>query len=286
MADINEKLKEYHKSMITTLKTFDINSVTSEEVSLRVGNKLFHLVPSAEEPLAIEDQIRKEIQSKAALKITKIGEEIKNRMSEISGMVSSFKDEYERKEAILKDTLSKSAPMPEITWDHAQQGCSLVKGRNRGELIWLVKRLYNPKFIDKDAIEPLYVKKLMTNIYIAVKTTDNRVMSVTTHYMSSLEAFEHYHQSHPDCWGSWKKPDTWKTPDDIIKIANDAISVLERINTMSIASRAPRLMPRLETLRKHILRGKRDIKTEIHIDTTMAREGIGTEIQNADMWSN
>lgn len=286
MTDIREKLNEYQKNMLVTLDDLDVNTIISDGISIRIGNKLYQLTATKEEPLEIEEQIRREFQTKITLKLAKIGETIKAKMAEVSGMVSSFTEEYERKELLMKDTLAKSAPMPQVSWAHAKRGLSIVKGDGRGEIFWLVKKLYNPKLVDNDVIEPLYIKKLMTNIYIVIRTTDKKVVGVSTRYMNSLEYFDHYHQARPDCWGNWKWPANWETADDILNIADQAIGVLGKINTMSIANRAPSLMPRLETLRKHVTRSKDALGKDIKVDVATARESVSPTGPMNDSWGN
>jgi hypothetical protein len=284
-ANIKDKLKDYHNLMIQTADDLKIDDLTTKTVTVRLGNKVYDLVPSHIETIDVESQIRQEIEDKLIEKRMKIKEAIKSKMSEVSSLVSSIQDEYERKERLLKDTMSKSVPMPNVTWSHAQRGLSIVKGGNRGELYWLVKRTYNPKYIDHKNIEPLYVKKLMTNIYIRIATKDDTITSITSHYMNTLEFFEHYHQAHPDCWGNWKKPTHWKTPDDIIQAADDAIAVMENINTMSIARRNPALMPRLETLRRHVM-AEVTAPKQVKVSTTGMREGLGAMAPAEDVWGN
>ena len=202
-----------------------------------------------------------------------------------SDLVSSFKEEFDRKERLLKETLDKAAPMPHVTWQHAMRGLSVVKGDGRGELVWLVKRMYRPLTVDNNAIEPAYVKKLTSHIFIAVHTHDKKVTNVSTRKIVGLEYFPHYHQSNPDCWGNWKYPSDWETPDDILKIAGDAEAVLENINTMSIARRAPAGLPRLETLRKHVT-SVRGPSQSVTMTDAMTREGAGRQLSEPDVWGN
>lgn len=285
MTDVKSKLNEYKNIMFQTVDDLKVDDFSSKTVTIRLGNKVYELVPSRTDDLDVEAQIRKEFEEKLVEKRMKIKDTVKDKMTEVSALVSSIQDEYDRKERILKDTLAKSAPMPNATWEHAVRGLSLVKGSSRGEIIWLVKRTYNPKYIDHKSIEPLYVKKLMTNIYVRIITIDNSITTISTHYMSNLEYFDHYHQARPDCWGNWKKPTSWKTPDDIIKAADDAIAVMENINTMSIAKRNPALMPRLETLRRHV-KAVAEAPTEIKVSTTGMREGLGAMAPSDEIWGN
>ena len=192
--NIKDKLNTYHKDMMATVDNLNIEDLRTETVTLRLGDTLYELVPKKGQPLDIEEQIRKEFEDKLSDKRNKIKDTIKSKMNEVSAMVSSFQDEFERKEKQLKDTLAKAAPMPDVTWEHAKKGLSIVKGNGRGEIIWLLKRTYNPIYLDHMNIEPLYVKKLMTNIYLKITTRDKQIIDVSTHYMNSLEYFEHYHQ--------------------------------------------------------------------------------------------
>lgn len=285
MSGITNKLNEYKNAMFQTVDDLNITDLSSKTVTIRLGNKVYELVPSRTEDLDVENQVRKEIEDKLVEKRMKIKDTVKAKMAEVSALVSSIQDEYDRKERILKDTLAKSSPMPNVTWSHAQRGLSIVKGNNRGEIIWLVKRTYNPKYVDHKSIEPLYVKKLMTNIYIRIVTTDNIITSISSHYLSNLEFFEHYHQARPDCWGNWNRPSSWSTPDDILKAADDAIAVMENINTMSIAKRNPAMMPRLETIRRHV-KAVAEAPTQVRVGTTGMREGLGAMAPSDDVWGN
>ena len=283
---VSEKLKDYNDSMMLTVDTLKVDDIATTNVSLRLGNKIYNLIPSQDQEILPEDQIKKELEDKLTIKRNNIRDVIKNKMAEVSAIVSSIQEEYDRKERLLKDTMSKAVPMPEITWEHAKKGLSIVKGRNRGELIWLAKRTYNPKFVDHKNIEPLYVKKLITPIYLKIVTQDDKVLSVTSHYVHSLELFSHYHQTGSgDCWGNWRRPDTWKTIEDILRVADDATAVMENINTMSIAKRSPALLPRLETLRRHVL-NTTVAPTEVRVNTNGLREGLGMAQPDADIWGN
>lgn len=287
MVDIKSKLNEYNKSMITTVDTLKLDDdFTSKTVSLRLGNKVYDLVVSDKNIEVNEDGIREEFEARLTEKRLKIKDSIKSKMAEVSALVSSIQDEYDRKERILKDTLSKSAPMPNVTWEHAKRGLTIVKGGGRGEILFLIKRTYNPKYFDHKNIEPLYVKKLMTNIYIKVSTRDDQILGVSSHYMNTLEYFDHYHQARPDCWGSWKYPSHYKTIEDIIKIADDAIAVMENINPMSIAHRSPSLLPRLETIRRHVLTEAPTAPKSVKVSVTGLREGLGIQEPSQDVWGN
>lgn len=280
------EFEKLEKSMFATVDTLKIDDLKTSSISLRVGGQIFNLVPSAESTLP-ENQIREELEAGLAEKRDAIKKSIKNKMDIVTSMLTSIQNEYDRKEHLLRQTMSKSSPMPEVTWQHALRGLSVVKGDQLGSVVWLVKRVYSPKFMDHKSIEPLYVKKLMTNIIVKILTRDEKVLSVSTHYTHTLEYFEHYHQSHPDCWGNWTRPATWSSADDILQIADDAIAVMENINTMSIARRNPALLPKLETLRRHIITTPVDGNSaDIRLSKDKIRNGISTESQANDVWGN
>lgn len=280
--ELNKRMDDSFNGMYKVVDGIDIDSIRTEGMTVRIGGKLFDLSLSKIQDNDIEKAIRDELSKKVSDQMKQVKEILKQKRLESSMMVNSFMEEYERKEKSLKDLLDKSAPMPDVTWAHAEKGLSLVKGDKRNELVWLAKRVYNPKFVDRCPIEPLYVKKLMTNIYIVVRTVDNVVARVSTHYMNNLRYFAHYHQTSPDCWGSWNWQRKWETPEDIIKIADEAEAVLENINTMSIANRRPALLPRLDTLRRHVSNTPANI--DVKLSATSIREGMNGIDQ--DIWGN
>jgi hypothetical protein len=280
-----EKLNKHEVDMLNLIKNFDINDVKNNKVNLRIGNVLYDLTVSNDTVEFNESEIRKEFESKINERLTKIREVIKNQMKDVSMLVSSIQSEFDRKEKTLKDMLSKTSAMPNITIEHARKGLSIFRGQNSNEIQWLVRRTYNPKFIDREPIEVSYVKKMMTNIYIMITTRDNSVIHVSSRYINSLDYFDHYHQVNPDCWGSWSYPKTWNDPNDIINIADQAVSVMENINTMSIAHRTPRLLPRLDTLRRHVVKIKpEEAQQDVKVTTSVLRTGGPMVVD--DIWGN
>jgi len=218
----------------------------------------------------------------SARHILKIKERINQKISEMVEMTNRVRIEAERKELDLKEQLRKATPMPDITLDYAKKGLSVVKGRERGEYIWLVQGMYAPKTVDRKPIDPRYAKKLMTNIVFVIRTKDTAVVEVSSRYPSNLEYFEHYHQARPDCWGSWKYPPKWSSLDDLIKIARAAEAVMENINTLSIARSDPRGLPRRISLDKHVrnVRGNEAAEAIVQSGSTQpARAGA------EDIWT-
>jgi hypothetical protein len=286
IADIERSSTKMNK----TLNEFSIDNIKSETVMLKIGSKMFNLTPLADTSVdSMEASIKEEYKTKIEKQLVKIRDRINEEKQESIETVKSFISEYDRKEKKLKELLAKSSPMPDVLWEHAVRGLSIVKGDSADSLVWLIRRVYNPKFVDRKPIDPIYVKKMITNIYIMINTTGNKITRVSTRYIKSLEYFSHYHQVRPDCWGSWAPPATWTTPEDILSIADKAEAVLENINTMSIGNRAPALLPRLRTLTSHVLRNTTPTQTAspVTINAVNRREGLSTlESADQDAWSN
>jgi len=252
MADLNERASKALQDMYKTLDRINIDEIKTEGITIRSGKRLVKLQVVLDQEISIEDDIREEFRIKLRDKLQEIKDRINQKISEMVEMTNRVRVEAERKENDLKEQLRRATPMPDITLDYAKKGISVVKGRERGEYIWLVQGMYSPKTVDRKPIDPRYAKKLMTNIVFVIRTKDNNVVEVSSRQPSNLEYFEHYHQARPDCWGSWKYPSKWSSLDDLIRIARAAEAVMENINTMSIANSTPRGLPRRASLDKHV----------------------------------
>lgn len=288
--NIEERAKNDIDEMFGYLDTIDVNNIRTEGLTIRAGEKVLKLEVVSESPIPEVDEIREEFRKKLTEQLQKIKEKINTKITETSNFVSGLKREYERKERELKNRLSKSQPMPDVFMSHAQKGLSLVKGDRKDTMHWLVQGIYWPKQIDGRPLEGKFSKKMLTQIVFCIETKLNTVISVTTRKPIDMSYFNHYHQSSPDCWGNWKHPSRFETPEDIINIAREAEVVLENINTGSIADHNPRGLPRLTTVKRHILKGD-DAKDEKKLDfgilnQTARRSGItGTVRNDDDMWS-
>lgn len=285
----DERLEKLKESMFKDISAVDMQDISLDEVSLRIGNQIYKLKRTGEaKDIDIEKEIRKEYSQKLSDKLSNLGKAITSKMDEAMTVVHQLRSEAERKEKVLKDKLAAVVSMPDVTFSHAQKGLSVVKGGRAGQLLWLVRRVYWPKFVDRRPIKPAYVKKMITPVIIMVTTDSNRVVGVTTRQIGNLNYFRHYHQSSPDCWGQWSWPPEWRTPDDILKIADDAISVLENINSRSLAIRSPEGLPRFRTLQRNLEEQGVDIDVEVPRDS-LIRTGVerarGTTNSEDTMWT-
>jgi len=104
---------------------------------------------------------------------------------------------------------------------------------------------------------------------------------------------EHYHQNDPDCWGDWKPgEEKFEGPNDAIRIARKAEALLEYINAHSIAKNSPRGLPRLSTVKNHLITVEDAKKDNIGVlNQQIRRAGItqgrmtSNPIDDGDIWS-
>lgn len=285
--NIKEKAKKDIRYMFELLDGIDASDVKLDELTIRAGGKLLKFELVSNNPLSIEDEVREELKVKMTKKLQSIKTHINNKITEMSTFVTEIRRSFEQKEREFNKKIQNSKLMPDIKWSHAQRGLSVVQGR-KDEYIWLVQSIYWPKFINKQKIKRDYQKKLITPIIIMIETAGDRVIRVSTRQPMGLDYFQHYHQSNPDCWGSWAYPKEWKTPDDILQIAGQAQAVLETINTGSIANQTPRGLPRKATVARHLederkKRGRgRPRKEKVVLEGEDVRSGIRQDFTPSD----
>jgi len=285
--NIKEKAKKDIRYMFELLDGIDASDVKLDELTIRAGGKLLKFELVSNNPLSIEDEVREELKVKMTKKLQSIKTHINNKITEMSTFVTEIRRSFEQKEREFNKKIQNSKLMPDIKYTHAQKGLSVVQGR-KDEYIWLVQSIYWPKFVNKQKIKRDYQKKLITPIIIMIETAGNRVIRVSTRQPMGLDYFQHYHQSNPDCWGSWVYPKEWKTPDDILQIAGQAQAVLETINTGSIANQTPRGLPRKATVARHLederkKRGRgRPRKEKLDLNSEDIRSGIHQDFTPSD----
>ena len=200
-------------------------------------------------------------------------------------------NELERKERNLAAKYNNAAMMPDITYDHAKKGLMVVRNAGKNdELLWLFRGRYQCKFFKKSrakkskAIDKTLRKRLVKDIIIRVRTRGINVVEVTTHNPDAdMSPFWHYHKmsATSDCWGSWTRPSSWSTPDDIIRCAKDALAVLETINEGSVAKDNPAGLPRLDTVRENL----KTITKSMTKEFAEAIKSDEADIDEVDVWS-
>ena len=273
-----KKLKKIEDDLFSALSKDITEDINLGEVVLRIGGKICKLsIVSDSESDTIVDNMKREYREKVSEKLSKIGELVNTRLQDYKNVIDSIRNELTRKESEYASKLINLVSMPDITWEHAKCGLSVVRGSGAGSLRWIARRTYNPRYIDRKPLKPAIVKKMTTPVIIVINTTHEKVTKVAVRKIGDLTPFMHYHHSGDgDCWGDWYPKATWESPYDIISIADDAIAVLENINTLSIGERSPRGLPRLDTVKRNI-----STKTvSVAADVTRSGEEI------SDIWSN
>lgn len=286
--DIKKKAQEDIKFLFTQIDSIDINEIKNEEVHLRLGNKVFKLVNVGDvDESYMEDKIREEFKTKLSEKLDTIKKKINTKLNQMSEFVTQIKEDYEVRETKLKQQIANAVSMPEVSMTHAKNGLSVVRGSSPKQLVWLVQGVYWPKYLNQKALEPEFSAKMITPITIMVKTTGDKIVDVSVRKPIGLGRFRHYHShSGSECWGQWKFSRPWKEANDIIKVAAEAQAVLETINGNSPGTDNPRGLPRLATVRNHIIRGSKI--PEAKVRKKEERVGITpqeTHLDSANIWS-
>lgn len=284
-----EELKE---EMESSLAEFSIDEVRTEGMTVRIGGKVVKLQVTEEVTLP-EDDIRAEYSAKLTEKLQRIKGVLNEKFSEMTYMVEQYKSDFEEKERALQRRLSEANLMPDLTYEHAKAGLSIVKGGDQGAggdaLVWLYQGVYWPKYLDGNPIDPKYAKRMISPVTIKIVTNGNRVSEVTVRKTIGLEKFDHYHRLNSgDCWGDWKFERSWNTPDDILAIARRSLAVLENVNSHSPGNQNPAGLPRLSTLQSHVLRGEEARRVQHTLSRAEERAGITTQTdrgESSDVWS-
>jgi hypothetical protein len=287
--DVGKKAKEDIEYLFAQIDSVNVEEVKNEEVHLRLGNQVFKLVNIGNiDESYIENKIREEFREKLSKKLETIKRKINTKLNQMSDFVTTIKNDYETKEKDLKQQLRNAITMPNVTMEHAKKGLSVVRGGSRDSLVWLVQGVYWPKYVNHQAIEPEYSTKLITPIIILIKTSGNRITEVSVRKPIGLERFRHYHSfNRGECWGKWKYSErTWNNSDDIIAIAQEAQIVLENINANSPGDETPQGLPRLATLKRHLIeKGREGQRANINLrEQRMGIEEQETHFDNANIW--
>jgi hypothetical protein len=279
--------------MDNVMDNINIDDIKSEGMTVRIGGRVVKL-EITEETILPEDEIRAEYSRKLTEKLQTIKSVLNEKMSEMAYMVEQNKQDYEEKERELQQRLTDSNLMPDITYEQAKNGLSVVKGSvNRDDepdtLTWLYQGVYWPKFVDGTPIEPKYAKRLISPVTIEIITVSNRITSVVVRKTIGLEKFEHYHSMghNSDCWGEWKHRSHWTSSNDILDVARESIAVLDNVNSHSPGNQSPNGLPRLATLQQHLLNGEAARNVEYTVSRADERSGITTrpEVASGGVWS-
>jgi len=233
------------------------NHKPSFQFEVNGRNMIFELVS---DPIDGENSVNSLFNDIVNRRVTSEVNKYKNHLvktyAKYMGEVYKYRDLLVNKEARLNELANENFIMPDVTYEHASRGLSIVKGSNPGEVCWLVTGVYSPKKIingyNEHYINEKYVKKMVTPVVFYIRTNSvKNILDISVRKPIGLVKFEHYHGRGRDCWGNWAYPKTFEFPEDIIVIARTAEKVLEYINVGSIMNGAPVGLPRLATLNRN-----------------------------------
>jgi len=276
-----EQVNSQQDEMIGILDSISVEEIQSKAMTIQLGGKTIKFTGVEISDDEMEAKIRKEYKDKLNAQQQRIREKINTKINQLLTMHRQKSEEMTRKEAELERKYRDSAKMPEITYSHLSKGLSVVKGDGNDRLVWVFRGVYNPKFFDHKPLPTRIVSRMKKDILIVVDTRGTSITGVSTRQVQAvptggdLEYFDHYHQSSPDCWGNWSRPNKWSNPNDIIKCCKDAEAVLQNINSGSIAHRTPAGLPRMDTLKNNV----EDVKPYEQSTTTKS------DIEEVDVWS-
>lgn len=269
-----QEVQERQLEMLEVLEAITLDDIKTTGLSLNLGGKTFRFSDmEVIEDENLEDKIRGEFREKLNAQQQRIRDKINTKINQLLTMHQQKQNELERKERQLQERYNNAAMMPDITYTHAKKGLMVVKNEGvHDELLWLFRGKYQAKFFKKSrarkpkAIDATLRRRLVKDIIIKIRTKGSQIVEVTTQNPdASMSPFWHYHKmsNDSDCWGSWSRPSSWSTPDDIVFCAKDALAVLETINEGSVATSEPAGLPKIETVRGHLTTITKDFKDKL-----------------------
>jgi hypothetical protein len=295
------EVKKRNDQMIELLDSINVDDLESEGLRISLGGKTFTFKDiEVVNDESVEERIRNEFRDKLNTQQQKIRDKINAKINQLLVMHQQKQRELDRKEEKMRKKFSETAKMPDLNETHLAKGLSVVKGSTSNSLIWVYNGFYNPRFIIhypnsrvsdynkvRKPIPQRLANKMKQPMLVLVYTKDNKVTRVATKTVDKLQPFPHYHQqTTSDCWGNWRVPSSWNTPDDILQIAKTAESVLETINEGSLAERSPSGLPRIATIIKAI-------KNVDPVDENIIKKTSGRDLRrrnddnlDADIWSS
>jgi len=246
----------FDKSAGDVLTPGNLAAIQADGISIRSGNKVLRFTVTEETVVNEDAAIRKELERKFQVHMDELTAKFAEYKTSMKNALDTEKQKLQRSQDELNRRLNAVSVLPAITEAHLRQGLSVAIA-DRGGFVWSFKTVYAPKMVGNRRIEPEYAKRLVTPVVIEVRTTaDNKVHNLTVRQYMGNDKFHHYHKmgNDSDCWGQFKYSGRiLNTPDEVITFCKEASFLLEVINDMSIASRNPRGLSRLDTLQKHLL---------------------------------
>jgi len=277
--DIEKTRKDVVEGVDEILNGVKVDDIRAEGITVRIGGKLVKL-EVCEEQLTDEETIRREMIAKFNEKLSAIRDYINDKAMEIENVISTYRDDYERKERELEKRLADANIMPGINREHAAKGLSIVSA-GEDSYLWIYRTTYKPTRYNGKPLDPKFARKMITPVVIEIKTKGKNVANVSVKRYLGNGNFHHYHSG---CWGEWRySNEKWETPDDIIRIADYAIGILDNINGESPADHSPTGLPRITTVRKHVLSDTRHSAEVKSVRRKDERAGLNEDV--SDGWT-
>lgn len=287
--DIDKIKKDATEGVDEIISGITLDDIRNEAITIRIGGRLVNLEVAKDQPTD-EDVVRKELTDKFNQKLQAIRGFVNEKAMEIENVISTYRNDYEKKERELEKRLAGSNLMPEINRTHSYKGLSVVKGGgaaydNRPDIYtWIYRTTYKPTRYNGEPLDPKFAKKMITPIIIELTTEGKKILGIRVKKYIGDSDFEHYHGG---CWGDWRyNSEEVKTPDDALRVCENASSILDNINGRSLAHSNPRGLPRNSTLQKNIVRSNTGASKVESNRRSDERTGLNDDAPTADsVWS-
>lgn len=286
--DIDKIRDEAVAGVDEIIEGISLDDIRTEAITIRIGGKLVKL-EVAEEQETDDEKIRQEMTEKFNAKLQGIRGFVNDKAMEIENVISTYRNDYEKKERELDKRLSQANIMPEITRQHSYKGLSVVKGgggtyQGRKDCFtWIYRTTYNPTRYNGQPLKVSFAKKMVTPIIIELTTEQDKILGIRVKQYLGDSSFDHYHHG---CWGEWKySSEKIKTPDDALRVCEQASSVLDNINGHSLAHQNPRGLPRHVTVRKNIITENEGASAVESTRRADERTGLNTNASADSVWT-
>jgi predicted DNA binding CopG/RHH family protein len=286
--DVEKLQKEVSLGVDEIISGIDLTDIRASGIIITVGGKRVRL-EVAEEQIVEEDAIRKELTEKFNEKLQSIRSFVNEKAMSIENVLSTYRNDYEKKEKALDIRLSEANIMPDITRSHSYKGLSVVKGggptyAGRADVFtWIYRTTYKPTRWNGIPLNQNFAKKMITPIIIELTTERDKILAIRVKTYIGDRDFSHYHNN---CWGEWKySAEIVKTPDDILRVCETASAVLDNINGRSLAQSAPNGLPRASTVEKNVIKTNPGASTVVSSNRADERAGLDMTVEPDSGWT-
>ena len=273
-----------------------LDNIQADGISIRVNGQIIKFVASEVQDIGVEEEIKRELTDKYEVEVASLTDQYNSLVGSLKSNFKSRNRELDKRENELDKKAREIVSLPIIREEDTVTGLSVsVRSRTSGGFLWSFITVYSPKYVNKSVIDPVFGKRLMTPIRIFIFTDNNwKITEVRLVKLINCDKFAHYHVTgSSDCWGGMKFSGLdVSTSEKALTVIRDVRLVLESINRGSIGNRAPKGLPRLATLEKHLKNERTDPENDKRDKTTASRRndrvGYGSEENEAlsdELWS-